>query len=243
MKKNIFLNILLLISFIQYATGQDTIYLKSNHRVLAQISEIYETEIRYKSYTNPTGPDYLVSINLVARVVFNNGMTKTFEKKISDFSFNRNIIAFHFFDLMLEDVSISYEHIFKNGKYGIKIPLSVGLIPEDAIYGPGNYHNIFYSGIGFNIYIPGQRPVSYFMGPELHLGKGNENISYWGNEKENSFFYGRFLINNGVAFTPVSNFRLMAVMGLGLRNYNLSHSYNDGVEPAFYFTISLGYRF
>lgn len=243
MNKSIFIGILLLVIFIQSSIGQDTIFFKSNDKVLAIISEISEAEIRYKNYTNPTGPDYLISVNLVSKIVFSSGDIKTFEKKVPDFPFKRNSVAFHIFDLMLENVTISYEHIFKKGKYGIKIPLSFGLIPSDAIDGPGYYSNVFYSGVGLNIYLAGQRDVSYFLGPELNLGIGSENISYWGREVEKRFFYGRLLINNGVAYTPVPNFRLVTVMGLGLRNYNLYNSYYDGVEPAFYFTLSLGYRF
>ena len=61
------------------------------------------------------------------------------------------------------------------------------------------------------------------------------------------FFYWRLIINNGISFSPIPNFRLVAALGLGVRNYSIPESkdeYNNGgFRSTAHFTISMGYRF
>ncbi len=249
MKNLIFFIILFFFSIAMSLQGQDTIYFKNNEKAIAIISEITENKIRYKEYSLPDGPDFYYSLEYINKVVFKNGQTKVYAKSQPVIPFKRNVIAFHIFDLVYKDFSFSYEHIVKNGKYGIKIPIGIGINPSSGYDGPREYLNVFYSGVGFNIYVMGQRMASYFMGPEIHFGSGMDNVDYWDDEngyhidKDEQFFYGRFLINNGIAFTPIPNFRLTGVAGLGVRYYDLYNGYDDGVRPTFYFTFSMGYRF
>ncbi len=255
MKKS--LKILSLVSFLFlnsfFTQAQDTIFLKTNEKVVAIVSEINNLEIRYKDFSNPAGPDYVINKNTVNKIVFKNGDIKIISGVSINKKYGRNIFAYHIFDIVYKDFSFSYEHVFKNGKLGIKIPVSVGYNTKEGRDGPREYSNLFYSGVGLNVYLMGQRMASYFIGPEIHFGQGQEeyyvqnNNNYSSTYQYDKFFYWRLIINNGISFTPIPNFRLAAVLGLGVRNYKIPESkddYNDGgFKSTAHFTISMGYRF
>jgi hypothetical protein len=120
--------------------------LKSNEKVVAVINEITQTEVRYKLYYYPQNPELLKSVKRIEKIVFNNGDTWYYKKELFFTQFKRNILAFHISDLIYHEFTISYEHIFKNGKLGIKIPLSVGIIPSARYRGPYVYDNILQKG-------------------------------------------------------------------------------------------------
>lgn len=238
--------LLLLMFFVQYTNGQDTIFFKSNERVLAIINEITETEIRYKEYAYPDGPDYIMSVRSITKIVYKNGTLKEFENDKMDIPFKRNIIAFQIFDLIYNNFTIYYEHILNEGKFGIIVPLSKGILSTPSEQ--QEFTSIFYSGIGLNIYFFDQQKFSYFMGPEAHFGVGMERFLSRGPNGnkiyiDKEFPYFRILVNNGLAYTFKSNLRLTAVFVFGVQNYNLYNSTNDGIIPIFYFTGSIGYRF
>ena len=249
MFKNVFISFLLVFTFSLWSFGQDTIYLKSNEKVVAVINEITQSEVRYNLYYYPENPELLKSVKRIEKIVFNNGDTWYYKKELFFTQFKRNILAFHIADLIYQDLTISYEHIFKNGKLGIKIPLSIGIIPSAEYRDPYTYDNIFYSGLGLNIYTKGQRMVSYYFGPEFQLGSATDMIEYWNpstdleDYKEVTFNYSRFFLNNGITYSPVANFRLNVVLGLGFRDFYLKDYRLGRVKPIFYFTVSMGYRF
>ncbi len=245
-KISIFVSFLCLIAF--YTQAQDTIFLKTNEKVVAIISEINNLEIRYKEFSNPSGPEYVINKSTVDLIIFQNGQQKQISSKEHKAGYGRNIINYHIFDLLYKDFSFSYEHILKNGKFGLKVPVAIGFNNTDYNNGPRQYSNLIYSGFGLNVYLLGQRMVSYFIGPEIHVGIGRDhfyNYSMYSYDETEDFVYGRFLINNGVSFNPIRNFRLAAVLGLGVRYYELEKSDNDddGLRSTGYFTFSMGFRF
>lgn len=255
MKKRIALIAVLLMSFaVSQIIAQDTIVFKSNQKTAAIVKEITDLEIRYKRFGNPEGPEFVTQKSNVFKIIFENGDQMQISKQKKKTGYGRNIISYHLFDFIYQDFSMSYELISKNGKLGYKIPVAIGFGNTDR-EGPRLFTNTFYSGFGLNAYIFGQKMVSYFMGPEIHVGLGkddyyhyyydwedNTDMSY---DEELEFVYGRLLINNGIAFSPIHNFRLAAVIGLGVRYYDTGKEYydDDGFRSTAYFTFSMGLRF
>lgn len=235
--------------------AQDTIVFKSGEKTLGIVKEISDVEIVYKDFNFPDGPDYKVRKSSLSRIMLKNGQVKQFSKEKPMVVYPSNIISYHIFDMIYPEFTISYEHILKNGKLGFKIPVSLGYNYTDGNSGPRDYNNIWYTGLGLNVYLMGQRMASYFIGPELHFGEGVEYYSYYDEDYngygqsirvDERFYYTRFLINNGIAFCPIPEFRLAAVLGLGFRYYNLNSKYEyseDGMKSTAYFTFSMGYRF
>lgn len=59
--------------------AQDVIYPIHAHPIEAHVLEITDDFIFYKTFDNPEGPDYRMSLGRVARIVFENGTEKIFE--------------------------------------------------------------------------------------------------------------------------------------------------------------------
>jgi len=234
-------------SFSLDAQTQDTVLLKSGTKVIADVTAISDTEVRYKELSNPDGPEYILNKNSVEKISFSNGEIKMFLIKADNKQYGSNIISYHIFDVIYQDFTIAYEYITKSGMTGIRIPLSIGFNTESDRDGPFNYKNLVYTGAGFNIYLLGQRKASYFMGPEIDFGVGRSFTSeydlYDYIYKKTDFIYGRLLINNGISVNPVTNFRLSAMLGIGIRYFDLAESQDGGVRSSAYFTFSMGYRF
>lgn len=53
--------------------GQDIIYLSNGEEIESKITEISETEIKYKKYTYLDGPSYVINADKVFMLVFENG--------------------------------------------------------------------------------------------------------------------------------------------------------------------------
>lgn len=229
--------------------SQDTIVLNNNERLISIVTEIGEDDIRFKEFNNPTGPDFVIKKTAVSRIIFKNGQQKQFIEEKRIIPFNRNIISYHLFDIIYHDFTISYENILGNGKVGFKVPLALGFNFENGNNGPYQYKNIVYTGLGVNVYVTGQHIASYFMGPEIQLGYGKDEIYYYDNinytedYKEPEFFYGRLFINNGISVSPVPSMRITAVLGIGVRYFDLPDSDDSGVQSSAYFTFTMGYRF
>jgi hypothetical protein len=227
--------------------SQDTIYLTNKEKIIALVTEISDSEIRFKEFSNPNGPDFIVKKTAIDHIAFKNGEQKQFIKEKRIIPYGRNILSYHLFDIVYQDFAISYEHILKNGMVGFKVPLSVGFNNHEGSNGPFQYKNLAYTGLGVNVYVTGQRMASYFMGPELQFGIGEEDDyyydGYYEEYSETQFFYGKLLINNGFSFSPIQNMRIATVLGIGVRYFDIPESEESGVKSAAYFTFTMGYRF
>ena len=230
-----------------FVFSQDTIYLSNKEKIISIVTEISDSEIRFKEFTNPNGPDFIVKKTAVDHIVFKNGEQKQFKKEKQITPYGRNIFSYHLFDIIYKDFAISYEHILKNGMVGLKVPFSVGFNNDGSNNGPYQYKNLVYTGLGVNVYVTGQRIASYFMGPELQVGIGEEEYyyydGYYDEYSEAEFFYGRLLINNGISLSPTPNMRITTVLGIGVRYYDVPDSDDSGVQSTAYFTFTMGYRF
>lgn len=76
MKKTFSLILTLLLCSLAYA--QDIIVTTESERIDAKITEVSETEVKYKSATNPNGPVFVLSTSKIASIIFQNGEVKTF---------------------------------------------------------------------------------------------------------------------------------------------------------------------
>lgn len=77
--KLILLTLLMAVSAKGFA--QDIIHTLENGRIESKVTEITDEQVRYKTFDNLDGPDYLISTSRVARIVFENGTEKVFPHK------------------------------------------------------------------------------------------------------------------------------------------------------------------
>ncbi len=67
-----------LVALCGNAFAQDIIRTIDGRSIEAKVLEINDNDIIYKTFDNPDGPDYRLSISRVARIVFQNGTEQTF---------------------------------------------------------------------------------------------------------------------------------------------------------------------
>ena len=245
--RHFFSFLVLLLFFSLFSFSQDEILLISGDRVKAIITEINKKEVKYKKFSNPEGPLFVINKRDINKVIYKNGEEEIFLDAPSGYIFKQNIFAYHIFDVVYNQFAFSYEHISKNGKMSFFIPVSIGYSDN---YGPKAFNDLGFSGCGINLFPTGQHRVTYYLGPELQIGIGEDSVyeydpNYGHDRRGDSeqFVYGRLIINNGMAYSPVVNFRLNAIFGLGIRYYDLPKSQDSGLQSTAYFTISMGYTF
>lgn len=60
-----------------FSKAQDTIFFKTNEKLVVFVKEVSQTEIQYKKVELPDGPMYIASKNDIAKIVYKNGYTET----------------------------------------------------------------------------------------------------------------------------------------------------------------------
>lgn len=81
MKTKFFVFLIALIASIGAIMAQDIIVTTESERIDAQITEVSETEIKYKRANNPNGPTFVISTSKVASVIYKNGDVQTFKQQ------------------------------------------------------------------------------------------------------------------------------------------------------------------
>jgi len=247
MKKAYLLMLVLMISSASLFS-QDFIYLKNGDRIGALISEITKTAIIYTDYGSADQKLQMVSNADVKMIAYANGKVSDFAKekvKVNNEDFKKNLIAYHLADLLINNLTISYERISKDGKIGVQIPVSFGY--SDNYQELGDFTNTFYSGINLNFYPTAQGTIRYFLGPGLRLGQGtyesyNNCYDCYESYSSEDLFYFKFHLNNGVMFTPIPSLSLVAELSLGIR-YVDSKWPEEKVRTTGAFSFNMIYRF
>lgn len=264
MKKSLLLLFVLLFAFQLGSFAQDVLYKADGTKEPVKITMITATDIQYKKFSNLEGPVFSVPKKDVVMITYENGdfeMMKSadHDKKAAKIelseNYTKNLISYHLFDVVYRDFTFSYERILASGIISIKIPVGIG-------YGYGNdlnnnfnsrVYNLIYSGIGVNFYPTGQGKWRYFVGPNIRVGYGkliNYNGGYideYGNwvqgEVSVEGVYTKFFVDNGLMFTPIRNFCVSAIVGVGVRVFPEAGANNNTVMPTGYFSMNISYRF
>lgn len=235
-------------------SAQDYIYKRNQKgRITANIIDVLSHETIYKLFGEESGQILTIRNNEISLIAFENGDVRFFEKEkrvINRNNYNKNIINYHLFDLIVNNFKLSYERIISNGKIGIQIPIAIGYGDSDNISGFDDVYNKFYTGLTVNFYPTGQGKVRYLMGPALQIGTGYfDNNHYDPSGGYTSYsnidtFILRFLVNNGIMFTPIKALSISLVGSLGIRYTDKTRDQNDNsVKTVGAFSANLSYRF
>jgi len=237
-------------------SAQDFIYMRNQtDRVAAKNIKILTKETTYNLFADESGTDYSLNNKQISMIAYADGSIRFFEReeKITNRNnYKKNIIHYHLFDLVVNNFKLSYERIISKGKIGIQIPFAVGYSDNDRNSGFDDVRNSFYTGISVNFYPTGQGVVRYFMGPAIQVGTGYfEDSRYFEGEyiydKTDTFIF-RFLINNGIAFTPIDALSISLVGSLGIRYTDKTENNNNNnddnhIKTVGAFSANLSYRF
>lgn len=247
--KKIVLSLLVILISISVVNAQDYIHQKDGNKVAAKNIEILMDITKYNKFEEEDGKVLIIPNEEISFITYENGDVRFFEREsraIQRYNYKKNLINYHLFDLIVNNFKISYERIISKGKLGIQIPFAVGY--SDDLSGYDDVQNKFYTGVTLNFYPTGQGKWRYFMGPSLTLGSGtydtwhdNYYSSYY-TKKET--FVLRFLVNNGVMFSPIPELSLSAIGSIGIRYIdNTSGSSYDNIKTVGAFAFNLSYRF
>jgi hypothetical protein len=188
--------IVLLVFTGSFLFAQDTIHMISGDKVLAKIEEINPTQIKYKRFSSPDGPIYIVNKNDVYRIVFSDGHVEYFrEEKEKLISAVRPLtVGINSFDLMFGFVTLNAEYYFPKRGVALKVPLSLGLRGikgSNEVYGDDylyySQNKIVSAGTQILFY-PGhlQQKINFFTGIAFEYGR---TITYRYNGSYNYPYY------------------------------------------------------
>ena len=245
--KPILLTLISLLSLSPFLHSQDTIFKKDASRLIASVIEISDHHIRYKVFTNLSGPEYLVEKKLVQKIIFSNGEVESFssyqiplsqngkKNKINpELNVNRNYISVNTVDLMFSTISLQYEKVFKSGKYSLAIPVSIGsamlsggtTLNLSRFRGYYSENKVYHVGLTINMYPEGQGALRGFVGYSMDLGEYleyNPNYYYYSNpnvKEITTYRYSSALIETGVNARITEHFCVSGKIGTGYCKIN-----------------------
>ncbi|MFI5149703.1 MAG: hypothetical protein ACHQRM_08210 [Bacteroidia bacterium] len=114
----------------------DTLITNKNEKLIGKITKVTETDFEYRRGSETDGPVYTVSRDKIREVRWSNGtkelimpdeMDVNVEAKILD---KRSAIKFHFFSIVSDKISFSYEHSLK---VGVNLEATAGLINNSMV--------------------------------------------------------------------------------------------------------------
>lgn len=257
MKASILPILFFLISFSAF--GQDIIYTNDGETIESKVTEIGKKEVRYKKFSNQSGPNYTISTSRINRIVYENGSVENFQESsdkqesgglfsVKPDQLGNNHIYLNVVDIIFQNVTFGYERILgEQRKVGIRVPLSFSLYGNSGNNFNFNTYNVFYSGLDLNFYPFGQRQASFFIGPSLRYGYARFFYTDFFDSQSFSSLktdvYGSFLFNGGFTWNPVKELTITSSLGLGTRRYFRDAPNNRNTVTTASFWFAFGYRF
>lgn len=113
--KKVLLLTLLGVTFFINSFSQDVIFKKDGTQVTAKVSEITVTVVKYKKFTNQSGPTYELAKTEIIKIVYPDGSVDDFSKEAENSA--RNSVE-NLKELMKANVSAGYT---ANGKSNFKL--------------------------------------------------------------------------------------------------------------------------
>ena len=80
MSKRTFTTAISLLLCVLYITAQDIIVTREEKRIEAKITEVSDTEIKYRDANNPDGPLFVMGVDKISTIIYSNGTVKVFEQ-------------------------------------------------------------------------------------------------------------------------------------------------------------------
>lgn len=259
MKKKIFLLFLHCSALLCYA--QDTIYKIDGTSVIAKVTDVDKSIIRYTVVGQDYSTDFTAPRNQIGYIVFRNGnkeycnynRIRNKHKFRSKEIFNRNIVALNMFEFMFSNLTMSYEHILPSGKFSVKVPVSVGLggpPNEDHYRGRLRQYQfaqnrLFAGGLELNVYPAGQAENAYYLGISSIAGNFYYiQYDYSGGfpqEKKLEGLHLSVMVHIGVNMSMTERYAFKAKIAAGMKSEKTNNP--DYTLPRLQPDIGFAYRF
>ena len=236
---------LLLFLFLSPLTSmaQDVLFKTDGSKEEVKMLEISSTEVRFKKFSNLDGPVYVLPRTETVMVIYENGVHEVLSVKETvatptpgysgsrrnygsrdpqlldetPYQKKRNLVGINYFNLLFQDVTIHYERIILDGKFGVKVPLDIGFGTQ--LFAPSN--NVISSGLHLHFYPNGQGKVRYYTGPAVKFGSmrtwsfQQDDWGNWDNIQSTKAYYGVYYLN-GVNLQASPSVNVAFELGLGV---------------------------
>lgn len=186
--KNLINSLLILLPAL--VSAQDVLYKTDNTKQEVKVTEINGTSIKYKEFSNPNGPLYVINKNEVALIVYQNGKHEAFNKvdvspaysdpstkqlqRFEKVTENKNVIFLNTIEFLNSGVGVSYLHEFGDGKFDLHIPFATSFGTPGMDNALSNFGGLgglkinktnYDIGLGLYYNTTGKRSVTHFIGP------------------------------------------------------------------------------
>jgi hypothetical protein len=258
LKKNIFLSFgskfslvfcLLFATFSNFA--QDKIVKKGGETLEVKILEIGPNEIKYRIFSDPQGPIFIIDKDRILEVIYENGRKETYESVLTDAEFyigqKKRAIKMNFISPLLGYTQVAYEQNIKPGR---SFEVSLGIIGLGANLDYSNWNSSNYKldqrgafgSFGYKfIRTPdfttnnqkyGHIMQGMYVKPEVMVGHFSNNILNFNNGSINrqSTTFGALLVNLGKQWVFSDVFLIDLYGGIG---YAFQGTSNDSNPDAF----------
>ncbi|OYU97465.1 MAG: hypothetical protein CFE21_04005 [Bacteroidetes bacterium B1(2017)] len=248
--------LLILLFFSQLLFAQDTLYQINGNTTRITTIKISSGVLYYRNYPSIDSSTNLISLDLVKRIVYTNGVVFEPEQKqvvatkpIPELQYT-DALSFNSFDILFfPTVTFAYHKFSKSGYFSYKIPLSVGMYTlnknEDfkkfSFYADNPYYaagKVFSTGLDLLFYPMGQGSFKPYLGGGLEGGMGKVwmrqysptvSLSDYYAEGTNNFY--EVIFNVGICSTVSKRVIINCGAGFGLQysilKLNLGPSYGN----------------
>ncbi|HQQ93457.1 MAG TPA: hypothetical protein PLQ93_02795 [Bacteroidia bacterium] len=170
MKKTLLLGFLVMFFSGAYSQS-DTLYTRNQKKIPCKITEIGESEIKYKSPDNPDGPVYVIAIDKVLKyslaigtVVMVRPDELSVENQHSEIMGRRSVIKIYPFSFVNNQITLGYEQVIK---MGTNFETELGYINNSI--SPNTSGNQFYTSNGSKAHMSG-----FFFKPGIKFMVGQD---------------------------------------------------------------------
>lgn len=115
--------------FITSALAQDKLHKKNGEIIEVKVIEIGTDEIKYRVFTDQTGPLYSLDKDRITKIVYQNGRIETYQSNLKDPQLYadqaKNAVKINFLAPLLGYTQLNFEHSLKPGR---GYELSLGII-------------------------------------------------------------------------------------------------------------------
>lgn len=185
------MSLIFVLFFFQSIKAQDIVYLNNGDKFETIIKEINTVEIKYKNFSNPDGPTYVILKNNVLFIEYKNGTVEIINKNPKPLSpiktetvaprketkkgpydsyyANKNCIYLNGLALVNSDIALIYDReIAKSrlslvllGAYNFNVHTNY---TNQYIQALGNSKKNYDLGLGLNYYTQARKKTQYFVG-------------------------------------------------------------------------------
>ncbi|MEJ7778383.1 MAG: hypothetical protein WKF68_02235 [Daejeonella sp.] len=117
------------IFFVTAALGQDKLHKKGGEIIEVKVIEVGTDEIKYKIFSNQTGPVYSLDKDRIIKIIYQNGQVETYQSNLKDPELYadqaKNAIKVNFLAPLLGYTQLNFEHNLRPGR---GYELSLGII-------------------------------------------------------------------------------------------------------------------